>query len=404
MASEFDNEMDFLLRQAAQRTDFAPDSRGESAHLDADELSAFAENALPQSARPALVSHLSDCNSCRQILSNLILLNERALEETAAITESEKNLIAVKPSWLNSFKKIFAFPTLGYATAALAVLLVGSFAFVALRGIQKNDSVSVARLELEQNETQEAKKRASVHAPAAAKDEQVEPKQEEQVPAATPDSNMETLVESSTPTPTENEAKSLPPSLRATLGNSRNTASSNLAAAQRNEVSAANSSNLNSLDNTSATERQLPAPVAGAITQPATSAGETARAAAPKPQEKAKTELRELAKDQEAEMYDDKSDLAGNAPLRAKRRAASASATSDEMNRKVVIETRAVGSKTFQKVGGVWFDSAYSSQNATSITRNSDEYKKLDSGLRSIAENLSGEIIVVWQGKAYRIR
>ena len=66
---------------------------------------------------------------------------------------------------------------------------------------------------------------------------------------------------------------------------------------------------------------------------------------------------------------------------------------------------RNVGGKTFQNLDGVWRDNAYSGQTTVMVTRGSDEYKKLDGGLRSIADSFRGEtVIIVWQGKAYRIR
>ena len=36
--------------------------------------------------------------------------------------------------------------------------------------------------------------------------------------------------------------------------------------------------------------------------------------------------------------------------------------------------------------------------------RGSDEYKKLDGGLKDIAEKLDGIVIVVWKNKGYRIQ
>jgi hypothetical protein len=66
-------------------------------------------------------------------------------------------------------------------------------------------------------------------------------------------------------------------------------------------------------------------------------------------------------------------------------------------------ESRAVGGKTFRNVGGIWFDSAYGSQQQIMIRRGSDDYKRLDSGLRSIAENFGGTVVVVWKSRAYRI-
>jgi hypothetical protein len=66
-------------------------------------------------------------------------------------------------------------------------------------------------------------------------------------------------------------------------------------------------------------------------------------------------------------------------------------------------ESRAIGRKTFRNLGGTWFDSAYTSQPQIMIRRGSDDYRRLDSDLRSIAESLSGTVIVVWKSKAYRI-
>lgn len=45
-----------------------------ASHLDADELSAFAENALPVKARLRVTEHLSDCGNCRQTLALLSTL------------------------------------------------------------------------------------------------------------------------------------------------------------------------------------------------------------------------------------------------------------------------------------------------------------------------------------------
>jgi len=65
---------------------------------------------------------------------------------------------------------------------------------------------------------------------------------------------------------------------------------------------------------------------------------------------------------------------------------------------------RSVGGKTFDNRSGVWYDLAYRNQSTTNVKRGSDEYKKLDSGLRSIAESLEGTIVVVWKSRAYRIQ
>ena len=65
--------------------------------------------------------------------------------------------------------------------------------------------------------------------------------------------------------------------------------------------------------------------------------------------------------------------------------------------------TRRVGGKTFANRNGAWYDTAYSGQPPTMVRRGSDTFKKLDGGLKSIANELYGTVVVVWKGKAYRI-
>jgi len=69
-------------------------------------------------------------------------------------------------------------------------------------------------------------------------------------------------------------------------------------------------------------------------------------------------------------------------------------------------ETRSVGGRKFRKQGsGAWIDQKYkSSMMLKNVARNSNEFNALDSGLRSIAQQFNGEVIIVWKGKAYKIR
>lgn len=66
--------------------------------------------------------------------------------------------------------------------------------------------------------------------------------------------------------------------------------------------------------------------------------------------------------------------------------------------------TRNVGGKNFNNVGGIWFDTAYNKQKTKDVRRGTSDYQKLDSGLRSIADQLGGTVVVLWNGKAYRIQ
>ena len=85
MELEFDKEIDALMRGKGV---LVGDSPPGGPHPDADEIAAFAENALPQRARALHMAHIADCSRCRKILSNIIALNAEAEPETAAVYKS----------------------------------------------------------------------------------------------------------------------------------------------------------------------------------------------------------------------------------------------------------------------------------------------------------------------------
>ena len=68
-------------------------------------------------------------------------------------------------------------------------------------------------------------------------------------------------------------------------------------------------------------------------------------------------------------------------------------------------QTRSAGGHKFRRQGNAWVDQKFKpSLSLKNISRGSDEFSSLDNGLRSIAQQLGGEIIVVWKGKAYLIK
>jgi hypothetical protein len=68
-------------------------------------------------------------------------------------------------------------------------------------------------------------------------------------------------------------------------------------------------------------------------------------------------------------------------------------------------ETRSAGGHKFRRQGNAWVDSKFkSSMSITNVARGSDAFRALDPAVRSMAEQLGGEVIVVSKGKAYRIR
>src|SRR5215210_2638195 len=112
MREGFDREIDSLLRRRARGT---AESRlwGEGTpgtHLDADELSAFAEGALPAAARLAAASHLADCERCRGVVVGLA---PAARAEGAGIKHLAEAAVgpaeSARPSaWRAFFASLFA--------------------------------------------------------------------------------------------------------------------------------------------------------------------------------------------------------------------------------------------------------------------------------------------------------
>ncbi|MEO7673138.1 MAG: hypothetical protein ABIU09_03550, partial [Pyrinomonadaceae bacterium] len=64
---------------------------------------------------------------------------------------------------------------------------------------------------------------------------------------------------------------------------------------------------------------------------------------------------------------------------------------------------RTVSGRSFELKQGVWYDSTYRGQGTTNIRRGTEQYKKIGGGLRAIGEGISGTVVTVWNGKAYRI-
>ncbi|HVF43921.1 MAG TPA: hypothetical protein VM936_12950 [Pyrinomonadaceae bacterium] len=147
MIEGFDKEIDSLLRRTARapagaRGNGASTTRPDT-HLDADELAAFAEGALPEAARMNAVSHLADCGECRALAVNLTRAAgvETKLEKHAvAAAASPAREPFIKRGWLAS---IFAPRTLRYVAPALAVCLVAAVSFIAIRSRSGSGLVSL---------------------------------------------------------------------------------------------------------------------------------------------------------------------------------------------------------------------------------------------------------------------
>src|SRR5262245_16090981 len=119
-----DKQIDVLLRRYAK----AAPSASASGHLDADELSAFAEGALPGPTRARYLSHLADCDDCRKQASSLAI-------SSGAVVRAEQSHSEIKEGrtlW-QVLAGLFALPVLRYGAFAAILLIIAGVAFVALR-------------------------------------------------------------------------------------------------------------------------------------------------------------------------------------------------------------------------------------------------------------------------------
>jgi len=65
---------------------------------------------------------------------------------------------------------------------------------------------------------------------------------------------------------------------------------------------------------------------------------------------------------------------------------------------------RTAGGKKFELRDGIWYDTSYTGQGKKDVKRGTEKFLRLDAGLRSIADQIGGTVVVVWNGQAYKIK
>jgi hypothetical protein len=418
-------EMDRLLQRHARRWNAAISS-GESAggdgastnearaHLDADEMNAYAEGALPPAARARYASHLADCRSCRVNVTSLTLAAQTVADESRrAAPESA----SPSKSWWSAIAALFAPPVLRFAVPAALLLGVIIVALVATRDRSEPQFVA-------QNEEKQADGVVSKQAAPEASPAQVPPGESAGEANTSATTTEPTKADATTnASPSEGMLQANANAGRATSAPTTETKPAPTSAADsspRGEESAVN-------DELYATEPKdaPPPPVASRPASP--SAGKVEEERQDRQQNAAttssRTETADLGRSNSSKEDDakDKSSAAGEsaaqqtgasqagAGARTRRAAKSvANKGADDNDRSgYSTETRSVAGRQFRRQGDAWIDTAYHSSRSTiNVARGSDQYRALaadEPGLRSIAEQLGGEVIVVWKGKAYRI-
>src|SRR5437867_9856772 len=157
MKQEPNNEMDLMLRNLGRAANSAPANSGNGTagfpideHPDADELNAYAENAIPAAARVRYTEHLADCTRCRQMVSQLSL--------AAGLIVEKKSEAVPWPSGIKAFlSSLFSPMVLRYAVPAVALIAVASIGLMVFRQRAGNDAAHIqANSQVAQTQTEPA--------------------------------------------------------------------------------------------------------------------------------------------------------------------------------------------------------------------------------------------------------
>lgn len=357
MDLDLDKEIDAMLRQMGRT---GPNGKTavnvSTTHLDADDISAFADNALPPRTRSAYMVHLADCGDCRLILKNTIEMNAESGPEPEIVDAP-----AAKTSTIPWYRRLSLFPNLAYAMGGLVIIFAGFIGYSLL--LNGGASMELSRSSEDYPGTYEASN-SNVNAATSAN-------------AAT--ASVDTAANEMAGIPTANSAANI----AATTPNrpAMNANSPEIAARSAEPMSAPAEfdSSINAADK---------APMPAAAPPPAKPVTEDVVITVPKPDDEPKLGA-----------------VTRGAPERADAEKQTGIAANEVRTKQArSAETRTVGGKRFERKQRVWYDSAYSGQATSNIKRGSDAYRRLDRGIRSIAESLNGTVVVVWSGKAYRIQ
>ncbi len=385
MNQEKNNEIDLMLRKLGRQNDGAAESASEDQHLDADELNMYAENVLVPATRARYTEHLADCAQCRQIVSKLSLAAGGVIHEKEATVPASSGI-------KDLLSRLFSPMVLKYAAPALVLVIITSIGFWMFtdswsrQTATQNDSVqSVAKNE-------PAAPAPSITYGLQENAREVNSSVEPQKQSA--DTRQRTEVQQ--PTATPNEA---PKETEERKRDEPTKVTDSVAATPAN-VSGASAP-------------AAPRPVVATEKAGEDVVSKKNKAAEPPPPDRDAGAGK--APEAKAE-YQPKSAIAGATSSPAKLRGAPVDRVqqereSDEAGRRADKkddgETRSVAGRQFRREGSKWIDTAYSSQATTNISRGSEQYRALvadEPSIRTIADQLGGEVIVVWKGRVYRIR
>lgn len=423
-----DSQIDVLLKRYGGH---AP-TGAPAEHLDADELNAFAERLVPAAARSRYVSHLAECNACRTLATQLSIAAGATANAGAGAIETADGSLWQK---LTSF---FAPPMLRYAGFAAVLVVAVGITFLALRNqrdsapapVATNEQVNQAQGtavkqgdQAAQATTQTAQTFATPSATISqpAENPNVDLKKDESKTAAAtaPPPKPEKEGATTTDQPLlargaepviakQPEARQQQPSFAPPPPGEAGRAQTK-SVEERDAQRAASVSGPRKSEPASDKFKGMDRSVGG-ISQTRAAEGDDNRARNNQAMNQQSTNQQN--QQNQNRMQDSNSQATTQGILAVNRardevsnETARKPATGAARSESEKAETRSAGGHKFRRQGNAWVDAKFkSSMSITNVSRGSDAFRALDSGVRSMAEQLGGEVIVVSKSKAYRIR
>lgn len=379
MELEFDKEIDAILRRSGRGVLVGDKPIDKPKHLDADAIAAFVENAVPDKMRRLYTEHFADCDRCRKLLSNSILMHQTAASMAAVGAAEVVSAPAAEAApW---YRGLFRTPNLAMAMGVLVIAFAGILGYVVLQNRNADSNASIA---------QSSNKAATSNIPTYSD--------------AAPQSNSNAAA-ANVPAMAANSANTMaavpaePMSVNKGLAGPSASGEGNL-----DSRVAAQPEAEKEIATAAAPAVEQPKPVAAAPPAPVDDKTPPGAVAGAARTEEAKDEDATLAKRKlgEESRRDMPAPPAKAGPVRS---AGPVQNQSNQVQSNIfdMPVTRVVGGKTFENRNGAWYDRAYKGQSTTSVRRGTDQYKNLDKGLRSIADDIGGTVVIVWKDKAYRI-
>ena len=385
MRQETNNEMDLLLRRLGRRHE-EPASNGDGHlnHLDADELSAYAENALPAAARARYTEHLAECTRCRELVVSL--------SGAAGVVVAQETVKVPASSGLRKFlASLFSPMVLRYAGPAVGLILIAVIGLIVLRRPEETTTDFVVQVPKEQTAPSPASSAPAASAPVFSYSTD-----QDSASAANKEPNKVAPV--STPAPVV--APNAPPVVDSVTAEDRQEAAAGAAAQPFAKEDRATPKPADAIS-----ENKVKAEAEG---KKDSGAGGTGTGNQAPPSVEKTVEQAEISSRQIAALPATRSEARGlTAGVQSSRAKVQRDGT-DDKNSNYSAETRSVAGRRFRKEGSVWIDTDYnSSRSAMTLARGSEQFRALiadEPQIKTIADQLDGEIIVIWKGRVYRIR